>query len=335
MIREKHKPAAKPKNKKCDKCKAPAVITLGYGPHYFCENHFTTFFEKRFRKTIRRNRLLKKGEKIIVALSGGRDSTLLLFLLKKFYANTNKIDALMVDEGIKGYRDESIKTAKKNCERLGVKLTIVPFKKVFGITDDEIMPIVAKNSKLGGTCSFCGTLRRNVLNKYAKKMGADKVATAHNLDDEVQSTVMNIFSNDMKRFKRMGAVAGLVDHKGFVKRIKPFYETPENEIVAYCAFKEINYFGGECCPHSWTAKRNEYREMLNKFEENFPGTKYALLRFYEEVKPLFALKQKEKKFALNTLKECANCGEPTEKELCMACTQVKKIKELKKSVPKK
>lgn len=305
---------------------------LGYGPHYFCEKHFTAFFEKRFRKTIRRNRLLKKGEKIAVALSGGKDSALLLFLLKKFYSKTNKIEALIVDEGIRGYRDEAIKTAKKNCKKLGVKPTIVPFKKVFGITDDEIMPVVAGNRKLGGTCSFCGTLRRNALNRYAKKIGADKVATAHNLDDEAQSAVMNIFSNDMKRFKRMGAVAGLVEHRGFVKRIKPFYETPENEIVAYCAFKGIGYFDKECCPYSWTAKRNAYREMLNNFEEKFPGTKYAVLRFYEEIKPMF--KKKGKKAALRALKKCAECGEPTEKELCMACARLKKIKEIKKSAQK-
>lgn len=161
-----------------------------------------------------------------------------------------------------------------------------------------------------------------------KKLNADKIATGHNLDDEVQSITMNIFNNDMKRFKRMGAMAGLVEHEGFVKRIKPFYETLENEILAYCSFKGIEHFSGECCPYSWTAKRNEYREMLDNFEIRFPGTKYSVLRFYEEIKPLFALKRKQKKQVSCILKKCAKCGEPTEKELCMACNRLKKIKSL-------
>ena len=100
------------KERKCDKCKEKAAITLAYGPHYLCEKHFTRFFENRFKKTIRKYKLLKSKEKILVALSGGKDSTTLLCLMKKFYSKSNPIEALIINEGVKGYREKAIKTAK-------------------------------------------------------------------------------------------------------------------------------------------------------------------------------------------------------------------------------
>jgi len=164
------------------------------------------------------------------------------------------------------------------------------------------------------------------MNKYAKKLRADKLATGHNLDDEVQGFVMNIFNNDFERMKRMSAASGIIDHEGFVKRIKPLYETPEKEIIAYCAFKGIKHYSQECCPYSWTAKRNEYREMLNNFERRFPGTQYSILRFYENLKPLIRPSKKETPALAKKLHECASCGEPTEKNLCKACEMIELIK---------
>jgi len=316
----------KEKPEKCDKCPEKSAITLSYGPHYFCEKHFTQFFENRFKKTIRKYKLFKYKEKILVALSGGKDSTLLLHLLKKNYSKSNEIKALIIDEGVSGYRNKAIKIAEENCKTMKVPYKIISFKKEFGITNDKLMPIIMENPKLGGTCSFCGTLRRNIMNKYAKKLGADKLATGHNLDDEVQSFIMNVFNNDFERMKRMSATAGIIDYEGFVKRIKPLYETPEKEIIAYCAFKGIKHYSQECCPYSWTAKRNEYREMLNHFENRFPGTEYSILRFYENIKPLIRPEKKEKLILAKALHECRQCKEPTEKELCKACEMIEKIK---------
>jgi len=315
------------KQKTCDKCNEKSSITLAYGPHYFCEKHFTQFFENRFKKTIRKYNLFRAKEKILVALSGGKDSTVLLHLLCKFYSRLNKIEALIIDEGVKGYREKAIKSATENCKRLGVNYKIIQFKKEFGITNDKLMPLILNNPKLGGTCAFCGTLRRNIMNKYAKSLGFDKLATGHNMDDEVQSFVMNVFNNDFERMKRMSATSGVIEHEGFVKRIKPLYETPEKEIIAYCALKGIKHYSEECCPYSWTAKRNEYREMLNHFENRFPGTEYSILRFYENIKPLIKPKREKLPELKAKLIECSSCGEPTEKELCKACEMLERIKE--------
>jgi len=321
---------------KCDKCEAKSAITLEYGPHHFCERHFTQFFEQRFKKTIRKYNLFKRGEKILIALSGGKDSVTLLHLLAKFYSKTNSLEALIIDEGVKGYRENAIKAAEENCKKEGIKYTIISFKKEFGITNDKLMPLIMKNQKMGGTCAFCGTLRRNIMNKYAKKMHADKLATGHNLDDEVQSFVMNVFNNDFDRMLRMHASSGVINHAGFVKRIKPLYETPEKEIIAYTAMNKIKHYSQECCPYSWTAKRNEYREMLNSFENRFPGTLYSILRFNENV---LALAKEQKKVSdkkdVRILKECKNCFEPTEREYCKACEMIKTIEKESQKNPDK
>jgi uncharacterized protein (TIGR00269 family) len=314
----------------CEHCKSKTAITLPYGPHYFCEKHFTKFFEDRFRKTIRKYKLFRPKEKILIALSGGKDSCVLLHLLSKYYSKSNPMQALIIDEGVKGYRENAIKLAEENCKERNVKYSIVEFKKEFGLTNDKLMPLILANPKMGGTCAFCGTLRRNIMNKYSKKLKMDKLVTGHNLDDEVQSFVMNVFNNDFERLKRMNATSGVVDFEGFVKRIKPLYETPEKEIIAYAAMNNIKHYSEVCCPYSWTAKRNEYREMINNFENRFPGTEYSILRFFENLKPLLVPKKELKKKISNCLHECRKCKEPTEKDLCKACEMIERIKEEEK-----
>ena len=304
----------------CDKCGEKAAITLAYGPHRFCEKHFSSFFEARFRKTIRKYKLFRPREKLLVALSGGKDSVVTLHLLHKFYSKSNPIEALIINEGVGGYRDLAVGAAAKNCEKLGVDYRIVSFEEEFGITNDELMPLILKNPGLGGTCAFCGAMRRSLMNRYAKEMKAKRLVTGHNLDDEAQSVVMNVFNNDYDKFVRAGAGAGEAAW-GFVKRIKPLYETPEKEVLAYASFNGIRHYSEECCPYSWTAKRNEFREMLDDFEKRFPGTKYSIVRFFESAKSKLPKKKGEKR----DLAACGRCGEPTERELCGACLQIEKV----------
>jgi len=323
---EEQKNNKKDKKNTCDRCKEKSAITLEYGPHNFCEKHFIYFFEQRFRKTIRKYKLFRPHEKILIALSGGKDSVTLLHLLSKYYSKLNTLEAIIIDEGVKGYRDKSIKTAIENCQKLSIPYKVVSFKEEFGITNDKLMPLILSNPKMGGTCAYCGTMRRNIMNRYAKKSKSHKLATGHNLDDEVQSFVMNVFNNDFERMKRMSASGGAVDHEGFVKRIKPLYETPEKEIIAYCAFNGIKHHSLECCPYSWTAKRNEFREMLNNFENRFPGTEYSIIRFYENLQKYIKPKDRDKPKLANLLHECKKCGEPTEQHLCKTCEMIEKIK---------
>lgn len=314
----------------CDKCNKESVINLAYGPHKFCEYHFNKFFENRFKKTIRKYKLLKSKEKILIALSGGKDSVVLLHLLHKFYNKSNILEALIIDEGVKNYRDKSVKVAEKNCKERKIPYKIVSFEKEFNVTNDEIMPMILNNDKLGGTCAYCGTMRRTLMNKYAKKMNANKLATGHNMDDETQSFIMNVFNNDFKRLKRTGATAGVIEIDGFIKRIKPLYETPEKEIIAYCLYNEIEHYSEVCCPYSWTAKRNEFREMLNNFENRFPGTQFSIMRFNEQLKETITPGEEQKKEMKSHMRKCENCGEPTDKIYCKTCEMIVTLKNEKK-----
>lgn len=308
------------KEKKCDRCSLKSKILLPYGPHYFCERHFLEFFEKRVRKTIRKFRLFSKGERIVVGVSGGKDSLTALYLLDKFYSSTNEIHALMLDEGIPKYRDKALEIAKKNCKEWNIPFTVVSFRKRFGITMLEIMKKIKKKKELGSACSFCGPMRRNLLNEVSKGLKADKLVTGHNLDDETQSIVMNLFDNDLVRMARLGPKAGIKSFKQFIPRIKPLYECPETEIIAYADFKGIKHYREECCPFSWQAKRNSFRKMLNEFEAKFPGTKHSILKTFLQIKPLM-----EKKFIEWKVKECIECGAPTGGRVCKTCIQLKKL----------
>ncbi len=311
---------------KCGRCGKKAEILLPYGPHRLCRAHFIEFFERRAKRTISRHKLIRRGEKIAVGLSGGKDSSTTLFLLNKFFSKSNEIIAIMLDEGIPKYRDKALKIAEENCRKWKIKYVKKTFRKEFGITMMQIMKKIAKDGSLGSTCSFCGVLRRYLLNKTAKQLKCAKIATGHNLDDEAQSIVMNIFDNDPKRLARLGAIAGIGETAEFVPRIKPLYETPEKDIVAYASFNGIKSYSEECCPFKWQAKRNLFRSELDKFEEKSPGTKYKILSFFRNIKPLLEKKAKNEK-----LHKCARCrGITSERnKYCMVCLQLAKVKKVK------
>ena len=162
------------------------------------------------------------------------------------------------------------------------------------------------------------------------EIGADKLATGHNMDDECQSIVMDIFGNDTARLARLGEIAGNKKFGKFVPRIKPLYDTPEKDIIAYAALNGIKHYSEECCPYSWTAKRNHFRKMLNETESRFPGTKHGIIASFRKMRP--ALARMEKGGA--EIMECAECGELANSELCATCRQFGKIMDAMKKVPK-
>jgi len=316
---------------KCDRCKKKSVIVLPYGPHYFCKEHFSQFFEKRVRKTIRLNKLIPYGEKIAIGVSGGKDSMLTLHLLNKIFKNKNKIEAITIDEGIKGYRNKAIELVENYCKINKIKLHKPTFEETFNTTMDKIMKKINSNEKLGSSCSYCGVFRRELLNRKALEIKANKIATGHNLDDETQSIVMSFFNHDLTRLARLGEIAGIKKYSKFVLRIKPLYNTPEKEIIAYCSFHSIPYYLHECCPYSWMAKRNHYRQALNELEDNIPGTKHSIIASFQELKPVLVKKEQEKS---GKIKNCKKCGNITNTDYCAVCRQLEKIKKSKPSKQK-
>ncbi len=301
---------------KCFACGNPAVIYRKYEGRAWCKRHFSKQLEAKVKLTIRNNNLVKKRDKICVALSGGKDSSLTLYLMNKFFGKRPDIElsAIIINEGIRGYRDKSIKSAKKLCENLGVELHIFSFKEEFGKSLDEIV-----KEKKARACTYCGVFRRFLLNKKSRELGATKLATGHNLDDEIQSVFINNLKGDINRLMRLGPKPPF-PRKEFVTRIKPLRNIPEKETALYCMLNGIDFYSSRC-PYSEDSIRFDVRKFINEMEEKYPGTKYNIIRNFDAMLPAL------RKYFANTaeVKACPKCGEPTSREICKTCELLESI----------
>ncbi len=301
----------------CKICESKPVIILSNSNKGLCKTCFFKYFERKFNRTVSKFRLIETNEKIGVAISGGKDSLSLLYLLNKIKDKKRfKIEALLIDEGIKGYRDKTMKDAKKFCKDLGIKLTIVSYKDEFGYTLDQML----KKLKIK-PCSICGVFRRYLLNKYSVKLKFDKLATGHNLDDEVQTILMNQFRSNQETSARLGPITGIKDNEKFVRRIKPFYLITEKETTTYAYLKNFSIKFCEC-PNNTQAYRIEVRNFINNFEQKYPGTKHSIINSFIEILP--SLKEKYRNH--EEIKSCKQCKEPSSGEICQACEMRNKLK---------
>ncbi len=296
---------------KCSRCSDKAVVELGYLGERLCAEHFSELFEKKVRRTIGKARMLdRKKDKIAVGVSGGKDSLVLLYLLKKMHYN---IVAITIDEGIKGYRDHSLPYIKRFCRKYKIPWKVYSLKKDYGFTLDSI-----PDKKL--MCSYCGVLRRGMLNRKARQLKCTKVATGHNLDDETQMILMNLFRGELERLARTGPVTGMIEDELFVPRVKPLRECSEKEDVLYAVLHGIDYTDVEC-PYARYAYRNIVRDMLNKMEERYPGTKFAILRNFDKMLPFL----REYYMPKEKPKRCKKCGEIARGSICKFCETIEKF----------
>lgn len=265
--------------------------------------------------------MLKPNDKIMVGVSGGKDSAALLHILAKIEKAfpEAKLCAVTVDEGIRGYRDEALKLAAKNCRKLGVEHIVTSFKEMFGYKLDEIVGITQERGKGGLTpCSYCGVLRRRALNTAARKAGVDKLATAHSLDDETQTMILNIVHGDALRIARVKPMLTVI-HPKLIQRIKPLCQVPEKEIALY-AFLRKHKFQSTPCPYALTALRNDVRTMLNRMEEKHAGIKFTIFKSVERIRPALEAMAKEAR-----MEDCKICGEPTVGEICRPCQMLRQL----------
>ena len=299
---------------KCSKCDDTAIVSQRYSCTHLCERHFVEDFEDRVKDTVAKGRMLQGGDRIAVALSGGKDSTALLYILKKILSDRKDITifAVTVDEGIVGYREDTIKSARKITEELGVEHVIVSFRDEFSLSLDEIVA-----GKREAPCTFCGVLRKSLLNRTAKVYGATKVATGHDLDDEAQSILMNYMKGDIER---LGRFAPRRIQPGLVPRIKPLKNIPERETALYCMVKGFYVKMAEC-PYASLSLRSDVRDMLNNLEMKFPGTKQSCMKGFDSLSGLLAVRYPPMK-----LSSCGLCSEPCVGDLCKACQLLNRLK---------
>jgi uncharacterized protein (TIGR00269 family) len=307
----------------CTACKTrDAFFSRPYSGEKLCKRCFTKSIEEKARATVAKYRMLKFDDRVAVAISGGKDSISLLHILAKMQRDHPKssLVAITVDEGIKSYRDEALKLAAENCRKLSVEHHVVSFKQLFGFTLDEIVKLQRQKGEGNLTsCAYCGVLRRRALNMTAREVKADKLATAHTLDDETQTILLNIFHGDVLRIAKVKPVTDEV-HPKLVRKIKPFCEIPERETALYAYVKKIE-FQSRPCPYASEALRNDARVMLNRMEEKHPGIKFTIFKSIEKIRP--ALEEMAKKEGLG---ECGECGEPTTAKICRTCQLLRSIR---------
>ena len=303
----------------CTKCQKPAVIYIRYNGTHLCADHFSLFVEKRVKKTLKKQGKIPHDTRIGVAVSGGKDSLVTLFLLHKIFQKRPDVEihSLSVDEGIKGYRKESLFKVKQVCKDWDIPYHEISFKEEYDWDMDYIQHV---NSSPLGACSFCGVFRRQCLNKKAKDIKISRLATGHNLDDIAQSILMNFVNADMNKLARLGP--HLHVQPGLVPRMMPLRWIPEKENALYALIHKID-FDDSMCPYSFQALRGTFKDVLYSLETKNPGTRHSILRSYDTIK-----EDLRNKFPPANLGECMNCGEPTTHEFCQACILKEKVNKL-------
>ena len=326
-INDKNTPVLKKINtsSQCHKCQKKAIIDLQHGS--LCSPHFLHYFEEKVFKTIKKYRLFEKEDKVCVAASGGKDSTAALYLVKKYFQEHFQLEenvfALLIDEGIEMHRNESKINLEQFCKKENVPLEILKVQDYFSTTLDKIAPTLREAGKK--PCTVCGVWRRYLLNKKARELGATKVVTGHNLDDEAQAIIMNTFKANTTLTANLGPISGTKEHPLFVQRVKPLFFCTNEEIEIYTKVKEwtLDYCN---CIYSGEGYRSQVKKMLNEFEEKYPGTKQGIIKSYLELLPILKEKLHQDK-ERGEIQICQNCGEPANSGMCNACKLVKELVE--------
>ena len=304
----------------CTRCKAlPAVYYRAYSGEYLCKRCFLATVEDRVRRTISRYKMLKPDDRIAVAVSGGKDSLSLLYILYKIEQRfpQSEIVVVTVDEGIPGYSEEAPKLVEKHGRILGIEVVKGSYKDMFGY---GLWELIDKAKSDLGPCSFCGVLRRRALNILAREVAADKLAIAHTLDDEVQTMLINVVhGNIMQNLVNKPVVAD--PQKRLVPRIKPLCMVPEKETTLYAFLSNIE-FQERDCPYASTALRQDIRRMVNRLELKRPGTLFTIYRSFEKMR-----EATKDLLPRRVLRSCALCGEPCSGELCKVCELLSNIRE--------
>ncbi|XP_030384512.1 cytoplasmic tRNA 2-thiolation protein 1 isoform X1 [Scaptodrosophila lebanonensis] len=290
-------------------CGKKAVLKRPKTGDALCKECFFAAFEAEIHHTIISSNLFRRGEKVAVAASGGKDSTVLAHVLKLLNETHDyglELVLLSIDEGITGYRDDSLETVKQNRDDYQMALKILSYEELYGWTMDRIVAQIGRSNN----CTFCGVFRRQALDRGAKQLGVDSIATGHNADDIAETVLMNILRGDTARLRRCTDIkTGGGDDT--IPRVKPLKYSYEKEIVMYAHYKKLVYFSTECV-FAPNAYRGHARAFLKDLEKVRPSVIMDIIHSGEQLR----FKDSVKKPVRGV---CARCGFVSSQQPCKAC----------------
>jgi uncharacterized protein (TIGR00269 family) len=300
---------------KCKKCGKDAVIRLRAHHMALCREDFLAFVLNRVQRTIDRYKLFAPRERILVAVSGGKDSLALFDILQRLgYA----VEALYIDMGIGGFSQRARETAEAFVAKREALLHLNSLREEMGAGVPKIASQLRRPP-----CSLCGMMRRYIMNRFARERGFAALATGHNLDDEGAALLGNVTSWQIGYLARQSPLLPST-YPQLKKKAKPLALVAEREVLAYCLLRGIE-FHEEQCPHAKGATSRKHKEVLNLLEYYSPGSK---IRFYQE----FLKNQKMfPRIKSQRLQECSVCGSLTTGKTCQFCTVLEKFKETRAS----
>ncbi len=291
---------------KCRVCKEPAIIDLPRHNAHFCAEHFLELCRRQVVKAIEKFDMVSKDDRILVAVSGGKDSLAVWdILLDLGY----QADGLYIGLGIGDYSEASADYARAFAAERNLQLIEVSLRNDYGYD----VPTAAKATKRV-PCSACGISKRHLFDKAALDGGYTVLVTGHNMDDEAAVLFGNTLRWDIEYLARQSPV--LPARNGFPKKVKPLIRLTEREMAAWCIVRGIDYLVDEC-PMALGNKHIAYKEALNAIEQQSPGSKAAFyLNFLDNMSPLLAGGTAA---ATDSLLSCVSCGAPTTGDLCAFC----------------
>jgi cytoplasmic tRNA 2-thiolation protein 1 len=278
-----------------------------------CKECFFVVFEEEVHRTIVGSKLFKPGQRVAIGASGGKDSTVLAHVMKVLnekYKYGLQLHLLSVDEGIHGYRDDSLETVKRNRDEYGLPLEIVSYKQLYGWTMDEIVQEIGTKNN----CTFCGVFRRQALDRGALHLRVDHVVTGHNADDVAETVVLNLLRGD---YARLGRCTSVMTSEGDgMPRSKPLFYSTQKEIVLYAHFKKLDFFSTECT-YSTEAARGGPRALIQDLQTMDP---LAGLKIIYAGMQMAACTTKKVHGTGTKPHPCQQCGHLSSQILCNACT---------------
>ncbi|OIW14703.1 hypothetical protein TanjilG_33045 [Lupinus angustifolius] len=275
---------------------------------HICRDCFYRVFEDEIHDVILSNNLFSPGDRVAIGASGGKDSTVLAYVLSKLNKTHNyglDLFLLSVDEGITGYRDDSLLTVHRNQIQYGLPLKVISYEELYGWTMDNIVKMIG----LKNNCTFCGVFRRQALDRGAALLKVDKVVTGHNADDIAETVLLNILRGDIARLSRCTSI--ITGEDSPIPRCKPFKYTYEKEIVMYAYFKKLDYFSTECI-YSPNAYRGFAREFIKDLERIRPRAILDIIQSGENFRISATTKMPEQG-------TCERCGYISSQKWCKAC----------------